>query len=206
MTNQLIVKTIYTWFLFTLAKLESGHKAYSTLVLDRWAVLFSVHGTVVSLRITVLSLNLSRWDQRTQLVLEPRKTKMQITVERFSQRFATIHNKSALCAAACVIWHRQTGVVVKPWQVGSKLNTQTTAGRLIAMTADHLVICFLSFQHILQYSNRVHTRIFMKPDEQSLRAVFFERTRLVRDTGFTHTNVLKWVTFKLWILILINTP
>lgn len=72
MTSKLRVKAIYRHIYIYIGKAwEWRLKAYSTLVLDRWTVLFSVHGTVVSLRITVLSVNLSCLGQRTQFLLEP---------------------------------------------------------------------------------------------------------------------------------------
>lgn len=155
MTSKLRIKAIYRHICIYIGKAwEWRLKAYSTLVLDRSTVLFSVHGTVVSLRITVLSLNLSRLGQRTQFLLDPASRKLEKpTTDHHGEIFLKIchhPNKSAFCTSfqACALNtpNRRGGQ-------SSKLNTQTIAGKLTAMTRDHLVICILSFQ----YSNLTHT-------------------------------------------------
>lgn len=143
MTSKLGVKTIYRHIYIYIGKAwEWTVKAYSTLVLDGWTVSFSVQWDCVSLRITVLSLNLSRLGHNTNpataCLWETGKTNRPSGEERFFQRSATVHSKRTSCTSfqACFEYSNRRGA-------------PTVTGKLIATTPVTCSFASYRFKHIL---------------------------------------------------------
>lgn len=166
--------------------------------------------------VSVLSLNLSHLGQRTQFLLEPASNYLEKpTADHHGEIFLKICHHSQQTH----LLHIFSGVCfeysIQAWWSNRRRQAQSSIVKPLQTSLSHLVICFLSFQYILQYSNHTHVYFnenrwekcqlcFLWREYCTFLLTHFNMTRLVRESGFTRSNLSKWVTLKLWILT--NTP